>query len=70
MSITIEATVANGQLLLKEPLPLAEGTAVRVTVTPMDQAADPLAGVIGIGASERTDGAEKHDHYIYGKIRQ
>jgi hypothetical protein len=27
---------------------------------------DPLAGLIGVFSSGRTDGAEQHDHYIYG----
>ena len=58
MTITVEATVKNGQLKLKKRVRLAEGTAVRVTITPVtEDTADPLAGVIGIGASGRTDGA-------------
>jgi hypothetical protein len=32
----------------------------------VDEDYDPLKGVIGIGASGRTDGADQHDHYIYG----
>lgn len=69
MILTVEATVENGQLKLKEAVALAEGTAVRVTITPIDEDQDPLAGVIGIGDSGRTDGADNHDKYIYGKIR-
>jgi predicted DNA-binding antitoxin AbrB/MazE fold protein len=69
MPITIQATVANGQLKLKEPLDLAEGTAVQVIITPVQEADDPLAGVIGICKGGPPDGAEHHDKYIYGKIR-
>jgi predicted DNA-binding antitoxin AbrB/MazE fold protein len=66
MTITVDAVVHNGQLQFTEPVRLTEGTAVRVTITPVDQDDDPLEGVIGIGNSGRTDGADQHDHYIYG----
>jgi len=42
MTLTVEAVYKNGQLNLKEPLALAEGTAVRVTI-----------GVSGRGGSFR-----------------
>jgi predicted DNA-binding antitoxin AbrB/MazE fold protein len=81
MTITVDATFENGQLKLKQPVALAEGTAVRVTITPAEESHDPLAGVIGIGdsgrdplaelvgrfSSGRTDGAANHDKYLYGK---
>jgi len=66
MAITIEATYEIGVLKPKEPLTLVSGTRVRLTVSPVDENGDPLAGVIGIGNSGRTDGADNHDHYIYG----
>ena len=66
MTITAEAVYRNGQLQFKEPVHLAEGTLVRVAITPVDEDYDPLEGVIGIGESGRADGAEQHDHYIYG----
>ena len=69
MTITVDATFENGQLKLKDPVALADGTPVRLTITPMAEDDDPLAGVIGIGDSGRTDGADNHDKYIYGKIR-
>jgi predicted DNA-binding antitoxin AbrB/MazE fold protein len=68
MTITLEATVENGQLKLKEPLILAEGTAVRVVVTPVDEGYDPLDAVIG-SCDGPPDGAENHDKYIYGNLR-
>ena len=42
MAITVDATFENGQLKLKEPVVLADGTPVRVTITPIDED-DPLA---------------------------
>jgi hypothetical protein len=66
VTITVNATFTNGQLQFKEPITLAEGTPVQVTITPVDEEYDPLEAVIGIGSSGRTDGADQHDHYIYG----
>jgi len=69
MAIVVEATYQNGILKPKEPLALAEGAEVRLTIAPAGECYDPLEAVIGIGESGRTDGAEHHDQYIYGKIR-
>jgi hypothetical protein len=66
MTITVQATFTNGQLQFKEPVVLADGALVQVTITPIDENYDPLEAVIGIGSSGRTDGADQHDHYIYG----
>ncbi len=68
MILTVEATVANGQLKLKQPLALAEGLEVQVTISTLEEDADPLDAVIGIGEGP-PDGADNHDKYIYGKIR-
>jgi predicted DNA-binding antitoxin AbrB/MazE fold protein len=70
MTTTIRATFENGVLTPKQPLALAEGTEVRLTITPMDENGDPLGAVIGIGESGRVDGADSHDHYIYGTRRR
>ena len=73
MTIINEATYEHGTLKPAQPLDLAEGAQVRLTI--VDSAAlrgeifDPLADVIGIGDSGRTDGADHHDTYIYGKLR-
>jgi predicted DNA-binding antitoxin AbrB/MazE fold protein len=64
MTITREAIYANGQLTFKEPLVLPEGTTVRVTIVPLNGQDDPLAGVIGVCNTGRTDGAENHDKYL------
>ena len=66
MTFVVEATYLNGVLKPKEPLALSEGAEVRLTVTPTEEANDPLEAVIGIGDG-RPDGAENHDKYIYGK---
>ncbi len=66
MSFTVDATYKNGVLKPKKPLRLAEGAEVRLIVSPADEEPDPLAKVIGIGSSGRSDGAENHDPYIYG----
>jgi hypothetical protein len=66
MTITVDAVCRNGKLEIKEPVRLADGTPVRVLITPVGAENDPLAGVIGIGDSGRTDGADQHDHHIYG----
>jgi predicted DNA-binding antitoxin AbrB/MazE fold protein len=67
MTITVDATFENGQLKLKEAVSLADGTPVRVTITPVEEPRDPLSGVVGALQSGRTDGAENHDKYLYGK---
>jgi predicted DNA-binding antitoxin AbrB/MazE fold protein len=65
----VEAIYENGVFKPKHVLSLAEGSEVRLTLSPIDDDDDPLAAVIGIGDSGRTDGAENHDKYIYGKLR-
>lgn len=67
MTITVAAIIENGQLKITQPLSLADGITVQVTITPLTEIPDPLAGVIGIGDSGRTEGAAQHDKYIYGK---
>jgi predicted DNA-binding antitoxin AbrB/MazE fold protein len=70
MTLTIHATYENGVLKPIEPLALDEGAEVELIVmTPLPED-DPLDAVIGIGKSGRTDGAENHDHYIYGTPRR
>jgi predicted DNA-binding antitoxin AbrB/MazE fold protein len=66
MTITAKAVYQNGQLQLTKPVQLPDGTAVHVTITPVDEDYDPLDAVIGIGESGRKDGADNHDHYLYG----
>jgi hypothetical protein len=67
MTVTIDAVIHDGQLQLKEPVALAEGTPVRVVITPVDDDDDPLEGVIGIGDSGLPFSlADRHDEFLYG----
>ena len=66
MTLTVEAVYQNGVLKPKRPLSLAEGAEVRLIVSAGGEDPDLLEGVIGIGKSGRKDGADNHDHYIYG----
>ena len=66
MTQTVEAVYTNGQLKFKTPIVLAEGTPVRVTITPLDEE-DPYADIIGICHSGRADGAAEHDKYLRRK---
>ena len=64
MTTTIKATYVNGVLKPTKPLALPEGAEVKLTMTTNDD--DPLAGLLGVFSSGRTDGAANHDKYIYG----
>jgi predicted DNA-binding antitoxin AbrB/MazE fold protein len=67
MTIKIDAIYRNGQLEFKEPVQLADGTPVRVEITPVDEDYDPLDAVIGIGDSGPAISlAERHDEFLYG----
>ena len=76
MTITIEGAFKNGLIVPDQPVKLAEGTRLRIQLTPCNgeikscagaaDVADPILEVIGIGSSGVRDGAENHDHYIYG----
>lgn len=68
MTITVEAVVENGLLRPKEPLAMADGTKVQLTVQTLAADFDPLEAVIGIGDGP-ADGADNHDKYIYGRIQ-
>ena len=69
MAITAKATYENGVLKPARPLTLAEGTEVRLTISPLDEDYDPLDAVIGI-CKEGPDIslAERHDEILYGPI--
>ena len=82
MTLIVNATFVNGQFQPAEPLQLAEGTEVRLAVTPVepvqngpvDQTSepdrDPLEDVIGICSSGGgLNLARDHDLYLYGQLR-
>ena len=60
-----EAMVEKGQLVLREPLALPDGTVVKVRVE--EPGESPLLEIarnaVDMGVE---DGAEQHDHDIYG----
>jgi predicted DNA-binding antitoxin AbrB/MazE fold protein len=61
----LEAIVQNGQLVLKQPFALPDGTPVKVRVEASAQ--NPLLDIAGQAVDmDVADGAEQHDHYIYG----
>ena len=66
MTITVEATFEKGLFRPKQPLALAEGAEVRLTIHSADEDHDPLDAVLGIGEGP-PDGADHHDHYLYGR---
>ncbi|HXT57028.1 MAG TPA: antitoxin family protein [Pirellulales bacterium] len=68
MSVTIAAVYENGVLRPQQPLDLAEGAQVQVTINAA-ALVDPIAGVIGICESGRPNGASDHDYFIYPKSR-
>ena len=81
MTITVDAVYRNGRLEFKEPVVLADGTPVRVAITPVDKEGtpaeptvqspgteDPFEAVIGT-CDGPADGAANHDNYLYGESR-
>ena len=68
MTINIEAVYANGAFQPKQPLALAEGTAVHLTVQTTGETEDPFEAVIGT-CEGPPDGAANHDKYLYGESR-
>ncbi len=69
MTITVEATYENGVLRPKQPLALADGAEVRVTITPANDDLDPLDEVIGICTQGPDISlAEQHDAIVHGGL--
>ena len=66
MALIVEATYANGVLKPNKRLKIAEGTSVRLAITPLETD-DPFADIIGICHSGRKDGAANHDKYLKRK---
>jgi hypothetical protein len=80
MTIVVNATFVNGHFQPAEPLSLPDGTAVRLSVTPVSQEEQPpsidddddnsLESVIGICKSGKGNLAQDHDLYLYGPLRK
>lgn len=73
--MTYKGHVEKGLVVFDEPMPLADGTEVRVEVlasvlvdetAPLPSLAEHLAAFIGKAKSLPPDAAENHDHYLYG----
>ncbi len=69
MPITVQATYEKGVLKPSQPLALADGTEVRLTISPLDEDYDPLDAVIGICKDgPEISLAERHDEILYGSM--
>jgi len=68
MTITVQAVFANGSFQPAQPVDLAEGTKVELTIHAADEADDPFEAVIGT-CEGPTDLAANHDKYLYGDRR-
>jgi len=67
--MTYKGHVENGVIVLDEPVPLQEGTKVRVEPDESGREltlAERLKDVIGIVKGLPPDFAAQHDHYIHG----
>jgi hypothetical protein len=73
--MTLHGHIRNGMIVLEEQVPLPEGAAVQVQITPIATATVPeteiptlaerLKDFIGI-LELPEDAASNHDHYLYG----
>ena len=74
MTRTIRAVYEKGMLYPLEAIEgLADQTLVKVTVEVEEKRLseeDPILEVIGICRGGPEDGAEQHDHYIYGSPKR
>jgi predicted DNA-binding antitoxin AbrB/MazE fold protein len=68
MTINIEAVYTNGAFRPKQPVNLAEGTPVELTVHTGSEVDDPFEAVIGT-CEGPPDGAANHHKYLYGEGR-
>ena len=68
MTINVEAVYANGAFQPKQPVALAEGTEVHLTVRTAGEIEDSFEAVIGT-CDGPPDGAAGHDKYLYGDSR-
>ncbi len=78
--MTLHGHIENGAIVLDEQVPLPEGAAVQVRVTPKVPApeaeakiptlAERLKNFIGILEDLPEDAAENHDHYLYGCAKE
>lgn len=73
METIIEAIYEQGVLHLREPLDVADGETVEVTIRTRDESAwDKLEAFFETSAVDTgiADLAHQHDHYLYGKPKK
>ncbi|HEX4954414.1 MAG TPA: hypothetical protein VF017_13560 [Thermoanaerobaculia bacterium] len=71
--MTYHGRVSGGQILLEEPLELAEGVAVRVEVESLelDEGIESLLSIPDLAVETGIpDLAENIDHYLYGHPKE
>ena len=66
--MSFEGHIQNGVVVFTEPVPVPEGTEVRVEVIapPRKTLAERFKNVIGTGVDLPEDLAKNHDHYLHG----
>jgi len=72
--MTLEGRIENGRVVFDGPVPLPDGTPVRVEPLPKTEAAptrvpnllEQLRNVVGAIHDWPEDLAVNHDHYLYG----
>lgn len=72
MPKTIEAVYENGVFKPLKKIRLREHEKVELSVltgTEADVATRKALSIIGLGSSDLTDTAQRHDEYLYGKRR-
>jgi predicted DNA-binding antitoxin AbrB/MazE fold protein len=65
MTINIEAIYTKGAFQPRQPVNLAEGTQVELTIHTEPELEDPFEAAIGT-CDGPSDGAANHDKYLYG----
>ena len=76
--MSLEGRIHDGTVVFNEPVPLAEGTRVRVEPLPPEVAENAespsllarLGDVVGAIDDLPSDLAAHHDHYLYGKPKR
>lgn len=77
--MTYRGHVANGQVVLDDPVQLEEGTRVQVEVisgsqlyedAPEETLTQRWASIVGKAKGLPSDAAENHDHYLYGSTKK
>jgi hypothetical protein len=72
--MTYRGRIRDGAVVFDEPIPLAEGTEVRVEVAPLEPSSETLAQKLlryaGKAKDLPSDLAINHDHYLHGAPRR